>query len=80
MIRSMFFTAAFLASMQVAHALEPIPGSITYSGNNRPLEKAPVGSLLSHQFISGGETYSETYRVKDDRHLELVRRERRGSR
>ncbi len=33
--------------------LEPIPGSITYGGQRRTkLTKAPVGSIVPHQFFT----------------------------
>ncbi|MFB2551757.1 hypothetical protein [Ensifer soli] len=58
--------------------LEPIPGSITYNGQPRTrLTKAPVGSLLSHQFNDAfGRRVYETYVVEPDRSLRLVNRRR----
>lgn len=60
-----------------ARALEPILGSIAFQGQPKTkLQKAPVGSIVSHSFYSGGARYEETYRVKEDRSLELVNRRR----
>ncbi|MEB2848077.1 hypothetical protein [Endobacterium cereale] len=58
-----------------AFALEPIPGSIIYNGQPKTrLQKAPVGSTFTHEFSLYGNTYSETYRIKPDRSLELLNR------
>ncbi|OOG65827.1 hypothetical protein BLJAPNOD_02403 [Ensifer sp. M14] len=56
--------------------LEPIPGSITYGGQPRTkLTKAPVGSIVPHQFIDQyGRRVSETYVIEPDRSLRLVSR------
>ncbi|MEA3535632.1 hypothetical protein [Rhizobium sp. CC-YZS058] len=56
---------------------EPIPGSITYSGQPRTkLTKAPVGSTFTHRFRGGpyGLEYEEVYRIAPDRSLELLSR------
>ncbi|MFK3692401.1 hypothetical protein ACI2J4_19260 [Agrobacterium tumefaciens] len=60
-----------------AHDVEPIPGSITYGGQPRTkLEKSPIGSTLSHEFVMGdGRLAIETYRIQPDRSLKLERRE-----
>ncbi|AWM25445.1 membrane protein [Sinorhizobium fredii USDA 205] len=56
--------------------LEPIPGSITYGGQPRTkLTKAPVGSIVPHQFFTQqGGLARETYVIQPDRSLKLVRR------
>ncbi|OCO98945.1 MULTISPECIES: hypothetical protein [unclassified Ensifer] len=56
--------------------LEPIPGSITYGGQPRTkLKKAPVGSIVPHQFIdSYGRKVYETYIIEPDRSLRLTSR------
>jgi hypothetical protein len=56
--------------------LEPIPGSITYGGQPRTkLTKAPVGSIVPHQFIDRfGRRVYETYVIEPDRSLRLTSR------
>ncbi|MGF6255331.1 hypothetical protein OKW20_002428 [Ensifer sp. LBL] len=56
--------------------LQPIPGSITYGGQPRTkLKKAPVGSIVPHQFIdSYGRKVYETYIIEPDRSLRLTSR------
>ncbi|QLL63772.1 hypothetical protein FKV68_11740 [Sinorhizobium mexicanum] len=56
--------------------LEPIPGSITYGGRPRTrLRKAPVGSIVPHQFNDrAGRSVYETYVVEPDGSLRLVGR------
>lgn len=56
--------------------LEPIPGSITYGGQPRTkLTKAPVGSIVPHQFFDQfGRQVFETYVIEPDRSLRLVSR------
>lgn len=56
--------------------LEPIPGSITYGGQPRTkLTKAPVGSIVPHQFFDNfGRRVHETYVIEPDRSLRLVSR------
>lgn len=56
--------------------LEPIPGSITYGGQPRTkLTKAPVGSLVPHQFFDNfGHRVYETYILEPDRSLRLTSR------
>lgn len=56
--------------------LEPIPGSITYGGQPRTkLKKAPVGSIVPHQFFDrSGRQVFETYVIEPDRSLRLVSR------
>jgi hypothetical protein len=72
--------AALLAVLAMpVHALEPIPGSLTYPAQPRSkLTKAPAGSSLSHSFRdrSGTEVH-ETYRIKPDQTLELIQRTKR---
>ena len=55
---------------------EPIPGSLIYGGQpaNR-LQKAPVGSVFSHEFrMQDNRKAVETYRVAPDRTYQLVSR------
>lgn len=68
-----------LAGCTSASALEPIPGSITYGGQPRSkLTKSPDGSIFSHEFIDQrGRQVEETYRISQDRSLELVDRQYR---
>lgn len=56
--------------------VEPIPGSITYGGQPRTkLTKAPVGSIVPHQFFDNfGHRVYETYVIEPDRSLRLVGR------
>ncbi|MEB2846454.1 hypothetical protein GAO09_07235 [Rhizobiales bacterium RZME27] len=64
-----------------ARALEPIPGSITFEGQpTTKLLKSPIGSTFSHRFYVDGAHYEETYKVREDRSLELVRRQRLSNR
>ncbi|GEC30466.1 membrane protein [Sinorhizobium fredii USDA 205] len=76
-------TALLLTSCEVTTSsvgyspyLEPIPGSITYRGQPRTkLTKAPVGSIVPHQFIDRfGRRVYETYVIEPDRSLLLVSR------
>lgn len=60
-----------------AHAvtIDPIPGSLIYPTQPKTkLRKAPVGSLVTHEFHSGGTDYTETYRIGPDRELKLLHR------
>ncbi|WP_377289546.1 hypothetical protein [Rhizobium sp. SG2393] len=56
--------------------LEPIPGSITYNGQPRTkLTKAPIGSIVPHQFFDDrGRRVEETYVIQPDRSLKLTNR------
>ena len=55
-----------------ASALEPIPGSITFGGQpHSRFQKAPVGSVVTHDFYSGGNRYREIYLIQPDRSLKL---------
>lgn len=56
--------------------LDPIPGSITYSGQPRTkLTKSPIGSTFEHQFTDNrGREVFETYRIEPNRSLSIVRR------
>ncbi len=66
---------AVLAGSSAAFALEPIPGSLTYGGNNVQLQKAPAGSSFEHAFITNtGDQAIETYRVNADKSVSLVTR------
>lgn len=70
-------TALFVSS---AFALEPIPGSVTYRGQpTHHLQKAPVGSTFENTFDSGGQRYTETYKIQGDRSLIIIDRIRIGS-
>lgn len=66
---------ASLIGITPALALEPIPGSITYGGQpaNR-LQKAPVGSPVTHEFFYRGDRYKEVYVIQADRSLKLISR------
>ncbi|WP_075292737.1 hypothetical protein [Pararhizobium arenae] len=57
--------------------LEPIPGSITYSGQPRTkLTKSPIGSTFTHYFYGPfGERIEEIYRIEPDRSLKIVSRQ-----
>lgn len=69
-IVSAFAIAGLLATS--ALAIEPIPGSITYGGQpHSRLQKAPVGSVVTHEFYSGGNRYREIYLIQPDRSLKL---------
>lgn len=79
----LLFAALFLSSCTSPQTLgynpgglEPIPGSITYGGQPRTkLTKAPVGSIVPHQFIDRfGRRVYETYVIQPDRSLLLVNR------
>ncbi len=66
---------ATLIGVSPASALEPIPGSITFGGQPAgKLQKAPVGSTVTHQFSYNGTEYRETYLIQPDRSLKLVGR------
>lgn len=56
--------------------LNPVPGSITYSGQPRTkLNKSPVGSGFSHEFYnSAGNRVVERYVIRADRSLAIVSR------
>ncbi|MGP4675075.1 MULTISPECIES: hypothetical protein [Agrobacterium] len=72
-----FISVLTLAGLSAtsASALEPIPGSITYGGQpHSRLQKAPVGSLVTHDFFSGGNRYREIYLIQPDRSLKLTDR------
>ncbi|WP_336621000.1 MULTISPECIES: hypothetical protein [unclassified Sinorhizobium] len=63
------------ACTTTAPEVEPIPGSITYGGQPRTkLTKAPVGSIVPHQFFTDGGLARETYVIQPDRSLKLIRR------
>lgn len=64
-----------------ARALEPIPGSITFQGQPKTkLLKSPVGSTFTHHFYADGAHYAETYKIREDRSLELLRRQQLSNR
>ncbi|CDM63277.1 MULTISPECIES: hypothetical protein [Rhizobium] len=57
--------------------LDPIAGSITYSGQPRTrLTKSPPGSTFPHNFIDEwGRQVDETYMIQPDKSLKIVHRE-----
>jgi len=59
--------------------IEPIPGSITYSGQPRTkLTKSPVGSTFPHDFIDQyGRQVEEIYIIRPDRSLAIAHRQYR---
>jgi len=64
-----------------ARALEPIPGSLTFQGQPKTkLLKSPIGSTFSHRFYADGAHYEETYKIREDRSLELLRRQQLSNR
>ncbi len=67
---------AGVTTYRFSSQLEPIPGSITYGGQPRSrLTKAPVGSIVPHQFRDQfGRPVSEIYVIEPDRSLRLVSR------
>ncbi|WP_159949390.1 hypothetical protein [Rhizobium sp. 18065] len=67
---------AFALSGCSATTVEPIPGSITYSGQPQSrLAKAPVGSTFTHRLIDqNGRRAEETYLILPDRSLKLISR------
>lgn len=56
--------------------LEPIPGSITYTGQPRTkLTKSPVGSTFTHNFRRwNGDRVIETYQIQPDRSVKIIDR------
>jgi hypothetical protein len=67
--------AAIALSSCSSAGIEPIPGSITYSGHVARLTKSPVGSAMPHEFEDQfGRFVQEVYIVQPDRTLKLVRR------
>lgn len=68
-----------IALPATAFSLEPIPGSLIYPTQPKTkLKKAPIGSLMTHQFQSDGYTYSETYRIGPNREFQLLSRTKYG--
>lgn len=67
---------AGVTTYRFSSQLEPIPGSITYGGQPRSrLTKAPVGSIVPHQFRDQfGRPVYEIYVIEPDRSLRLVSR------
>ncbi|MCK8782242.1 hypothetical protein M0654_19875 [Rhizobium sp. NTR19] len=59
-----------------ALAIEPIPGSITFGGQPMSmLMKAPIGSTVPHRFFDRyGQEVEETYRLDENRNLQLIDR------
>jgi hypothetical protein len=78
MKRGLFVLAAVLLAACTAVEVEPIPGSITYSGQPRSrLTKSPAGSTFSHTFHDQrGNYWSETYQIQSDRSLKIISRRR----
>ncbi|MND68731.1 hypothetical protein D3C80_601890 [compost metagenome] len=75
------FLIVFLGLVQPAGAftLDAIPGSLIYPTQPKTkLKKAPVGSLLTHEFQRDGFSYTETYRVGPKRELQLLSRKQRS--
>ena len=63
--------AAQTALATQANAVEPIKGSITFQGQPRTkLLKSPIGSTFTHRFGN----HEETYRIREDRSLEILSR------
>lgn len=70
-------SAAMLLSACTASEVRPVPGSITYGGQQprTKLTKAPIGSTFTNQVTDGyGRQAIETYRIEPDRSLTLIRR------
>ncbi|UJW74069.1 hypothetical protein [Rhizobium sp. SL42] len=82
-MKTTILSAILLASLTGTAALadiQPIKGSITYSGKTVHLEKAPVGSTFFHTFIGAGGRYvREVYKVNADRSVSLKSRATAGS-
>ncbi|MGA1830641.1 hypothetical protein VH566_06795 [Rhizobium wenxiniae] len=75
-----FGVPAFFISSAFAYALEPIPGSIIYQGQPaHRLQKSPVGSTFTHEFTSGLQNYTETYKIQPDRSLVIIDRSLRSN-
>ncbi|SFB20100.1 hypothetical protein SAMN03159496_02325 [Rhizobium sp. NFR07] len=72
---AVFIAIAALAPAAHAVTIDPIPGSLVYPTQPKTkLRKAPVGSIVQHNFYSNGVNYNETYRVLPDRRLKLLNR------
>lgn len=72
-------TAACTAGDISGPGLEPIPGSITYTGQPRTkLTKSPIGSAFPHTFYSGSRIVDETYIIRPDRSLMISNRRYRS--
>ncbi|WJH40896.1 hypothetical protein N7E02_10145 [Aliirhizobium terrae] len=70
-----FIISAAFAPAAYAVTIDPIPGSLVYPAQPKTkLKKAPVGSIVQHNFYSKGVTYNETYRIEPDRSLKLLSR------
>jgi hypothetical protein len=70
-----FISIAAFAPAAYAVTIDPIPGSLVYPTQPKTkLQKAPIGSIVQHNFYSNGVTYNETYRVLPDRRLKLLNR------
>jgi len=69
--------AAQTALASKANAIEPIKGSITFQGQPRTkLLKSPIGSTFTHRFGN----YEETYKLREDRSLEILGRRKLNKR
>jgi hypothetical protein len=56
-------------------AVEPVPGSITYSNPEAVrFTKAPAGSSLNHEFYADGVKYNESYIINNDGSIRLTGR------
>lgn len=61
----------------IAHAIEPISGSLTFKGQPKTkLQRSPIGSTVPHHFHADRDSYYETYVLREDRSLELISRQR----
>ncbi|WP_261333511.1 hypothetical protein [Rhizobium leguminosarum] len=69
--------SAFKRRRTDGRGLEPIPGSIIYSGQPRSiLTKSPGGSAFPHDFIDQyGREVEETYIIQPDRSLIIAHRQ-----
>ncbi|MBB4438271.1 hypothetical protein M2310_000819 [Rhizobium leguminosarum] len=69
--------SAFRRRRTDGRSLEPIPGSITYSGQPRTkLTKSPVVPAFPHDFIDQyGRQVEETYIIQPDRSLIIAHRQ-----
>ena len=79
-VSAIVLVAGFVAQTALAtkaNALEPIKGSITFQGQPRTkLLKSPIGSTFTHRFGN----YEETYKLREDRSLEIVGRRKLNKR
>jgi hypothetical protein len=63
------------AAPALALTVEPIPGSLIFPHPPRTkLTKAPIGSVVPHEFRMDGRKFREIYRIDKDRSLKLIDR------